>query len=159
MVLETRPGRAVLRAELPHERPDRLGLVVLELACRHPLVFRHPSLWLVRHLYAFEVDGCGCQCGRSVGCPCHHVAFSLHTVRSEDFAREEGRKGIDQIGGQRCVGYDQRFRVNRLGNDTIVIVSPQGLQFCTCDPDVIVEVASRREDFCKPVESYVYLDM
>lgn len=47
----------------------------------------------------------------------------------------------------------------RMGSDTIVIVSPRGLLFCTCDPNIIVEISNRREDFGKPIESYVYLDL
>jgi hypothetical protein len=47
----------------------------------------------------------------------------------------------------------------RLGNDTIMVVAPGGIIFSTCDPRVITEVASRRWDFVKPIESYVFLDL
>lgn len=47
----------------------------------------------------------------------------------------------------------------RLRSDTIIVVAPGGIIFCTCDPNIIIEVAGRRWDFCKPVESYVFLDL
>lgn len=85
---------------------------------------------------------------------------SLAPVRS---LFDKGKRQIENL-GRRFLDPYWSWKLHhepfaRLGNDTIVIVAPEGLQFCTCDLDIITEIANRREDFCKPVESYVYLDL
>ena len=56
--------------------------------------------------------------------------------------------------------YDYRHHVYKsLGTDTFLTVSPAGIAMYTCDPGVISQITTRRNDFPKPTKIYTSLDI
>lgn len=56
--------------------------------------------------------------------------------------------------------FDYRHEVfNRVGHDTFLVVSPGGTCMYTCEPAVISQITTRRNDFPKPTHIYRSLDI
>ncbi|ETN43123.1 uncharacterized protein HMPREF1541_02281 [Cyphellophora europaea CBS 101466] len=53
------------------------------------------------------------------------------------------------------IGYGYRYEVfERVGHETFLTVSPGGLSMYTCEPAVISQITTRRNDFPKPTKIY-----
>lgn len=56
--------------------------------------------------------------------------------------------------------FDYRYAVfKRVGHDTFLTVSPGGITLYTCEPAVISQITTRRNDFPKPTHIYTSLDI
>ena len=56
--------------------------------------------------------------------------------------------------------YQYRYAVfERVGHDTFLVVAPGGITMYTCEPAVISQITTRRNDFPKPTKIYKSLDI
>lgn len=56
--------------------------------------------------------------------------------------------------------YEYRYEIfQRVGHDTFYTVSPGGITLYTCDPAVISQITTRRNDFPKPIHQYQAVDV